>query len=75
MNRRPRKLRAALLAFLSAHRGQAFCGTCVEVLLETTAADIALREAEGLGVQRRQGPCARCGQRRLVAGLRGEAGA
>ena len=59
------------MAFLKDHRGEAFCGACVERILETTAADVALREAEGLGIRRRQGHCSRCGQRRLVSGLDG----
>ena len=44
------------------------CGTvCLEAVLGTPTADTALREAEGLGVRRREGHCARCGKRRLVS--------
>jgi ribosomal protein S27AE len=68
-NRRPRRIREAVLAFLADHRGRVFCAACIEAVMRTSAAEIALRQVEGLGARRHHGECSRCGRRRLVSGL------
>jgi hypothetical protein len=65
--RRLPTIRQNVLAFLAAHPGEAYCSGCVEAAIGATAVDVAMREVEGHGVRRRQGPCAGCGKLRLVS--------
>ena len=68
-NRRTPAVRQAVLAFLRQHLGQVFCAGCIVAAVNSHAAEIVLREAEGQGARRRHGQCSRCGKLRLVSGL------
>ena len=59
--------RREILRFLEQHRDAAFCAGCIASQLSTGKIDVAMRQAEGLGVQRRYGRCSACGLVRLVA--------
>jgi hypothetical protein len=69
-SRRRPVLRDAILEFLRSHRGETFCARCLAAAVNTRRADIQIRELEGWGARRRDGTCARCGERRLVSGLK-----
>lgn len=67
---RRRVTQHAILRFLREHAGQAFCADCISTrVLGGKSIDVAMRHLEGNGVDRRHGPCAGCGKRRLLARL------